>query len=88
MEKLLSILTAFGNLVVTFLPASAVGWLQATLPIWAIGLIVAVVLAFVLKVVTNIVFKVILWASVIILILILLESFNVPVLRTLAGWGS
>jgi len=74
--------------VLGYLPPDVVIKLQASLPLWTIGLIAVVLAAFVLKVVTHIVFKIILWVALIILVVILLQSFGVPILATLGAIGN
>jgi hypothetical protein len=85
MEQVLYWLTIFGQFVVTKLPPEYVADLQRTLPAWTIGLGAAVILAFILKVVTSLVFKIILFGTLIVLFFILLSEFNIPVLDLLAN---
>mgnify|MGYP001571471115 CR=1 len=88
MEQLFAFLSSFGTWVLKYLPPEAVTKLQATLPLWTIGLIAVVVAAFVLKVVTHLVFRIILWVALIVLGIILLQSLGVPVLATLGALGN
>lgn len=79
MDQLLNSLTIVGQLVIKYLPPQYLAGLDKTLPVWAIGLGAAIILAFVLKVVTSLVFKIILWGALIIIFFILLQSFNIPI---------
>ena len=88
MEGILRVLTAIGDFVVTKLPPEYVQDLQRSLPAWTIGLGAAVILAFILKVVTSLIFKIILFGALIVLFFILLSSFNIPVLDFLANMGN
>lgn len=87
MEIVLEWLTKIGQLVINYLPPSYVESLSRTLPIWAIGLGAAVILAFVLKLITSLFFKIILWLALIIIFFILLQSFNVPIFDILINLG-
>lgn len=87
MEALLYGLTKFGEIVIKYLPANYVEMLDKTLPIWAIGLGAAVIMAFMLKLITSIVFKIILWGALIIIFFIVLQSFNVPIFDILTNIG-
>jgi hypothetical protein len=59
--------------------------LDQDLPQWALGLAVVVVLLLVLKVVTHVVTKLLMWAVLVALIIIILSYFNVPVIPWLQG---
>lgn len=85
MEMFIRWFTVIGEFVLAKLPPEYMQDLQRTLPAWTIGLGAAVILAFILKVVTSLVFKIILFGALIMVFFILLESFNIPVLETLAG---
>lgn len=87
-EQVFRWLTWFGEFVVSKMPPEYVSDLQRSLPAWTIGLGAAVILAFILKVVTSLIFKIILFGALIVLFFILLQSFNVPVLDWLAGSGT
>ncbi|MDZ4230049.1 MAG: hypothetical protein U1C53_02830, partial [Candidatus Veblenbacteria bacterium] len=84
METVLNWLTIIGRFVIKFLPAEFVADLERTLPAWAIGLGGAVILAFILKLVTSVIFKIILWLALIIIFFIILQSFNVPIFDIIA----
>lgn len=88
MEQLLDWLTKIGQLVITYLPPQYVAGLDKSLPIWAIGLGAAVIMAFVLKIVTSLIFKIILWGALIVIFFIILQSFNVPVFDILTNLGN
>ncbi len=57
--------------------------LDQDLPQWALGLAAVLVLLLVFKVITHIIFKVLMWVVILGLILFVLDSFNIPVLRWL-----
>lgn len=77
METAIKWLTFIGELVGKYvgLPSSE------HLPAWTIGLIALVIVAYIFKWVTHVAFKIILWISLIILVIILLQSFNIPILQ-------
>lgn len=77
METALKWLTFIGELVGKYIGLPS----TEHLPAWTIGLIALVIVAYIFKLVTHIAFKIILWISLIILVIILLQSFNVPVLQ-------
>ena len=88
MEQVLGWLTKIGELVIRYLPPQYVEGLDRTLPVWAIGLGAAIILAFVLKVVTNLIFKIILWGALIIIFFILLQSFIIPIFDIISNFGN
>lgn len=81
MATALKWLTYIGELVGQYigLPSSQ------QLPAWTIGLMAVVIAAYIFKIVTHVAFKVILWISLVILVIILLQSFNVPILQNLTS---
>ncbi len=78
METALKWLTYIGELVGKYIGLTN----SNNLPAWTIGLIAVVIAAYFFKLVTNIAFKVILWISLVILVIILLQSYNVPILQS------
>ncbi|HAO81801.1 MAG: hypothetical protein UV57_C0023G0020 [Parcubacteria group bacterium GW2011_GWD2_43_10] len=87
MEQVLDWLTKIGQVVIKYLPANYVNMLDRTLPVWAIGLGAAVIMAFMLKLITSMIFKIILWGALIIIFLIILQSFDVPIFDMITNIG-
>ena len=87
MEQVLDWLTKIGQVVIKYLPANYVNMLDRTLPVWAIRLGAAVIMAFMLKLITSMIFKIILWGALIIIFLIILQSFDVPIFDMITNIG-
>lgn len=88
METVITWLTAIGQFVISKLPPAYVDDLERTLPIWAIGLGAAILFTFVLKVVTSLVFKIIMGIALVVVFLILLQSFNIPIFDSFTNFGN
>ncbi len=88
MEAVLDWLTKIGQLIILYMPSHYVDGLSRSLPIWAIGLGAAVIMSFVLKIITSLIFKIILWCALIIIFFIILQSFNIPIFDTLTKFGN
>ncbi len=86
LDQITQWLTWLGSLVLSLikLPASWAPFTQA-LPVWAFGLAAVIVVLLVFKVITHAVFKLLMWAALIIAILILASSLGLPLFQ---GWGS
>lgn len=88
MENVLDWLTKIGQIVITYLPQNYVDYLDKTMPIWAIGLGAAVIMAFMLKLITSLIFKIILWGALVVIFFIILQSFDVPIFDILTNMGN
>lgn len=91
-QKTLRWLTLIGALAATYITLpkwwiktgnGQVWQLDKDLPQWALGLVVVIVLLLIFKVVTHIIFKILMWIMIAVLVIIALNSFNLPVLQWL-----
>ena len=85
LQQITQWLSWLGGLVlgVIKLPASWTPFTQA-LPLWSFGLAAVIVALLIFKIVTHAVFKVLMWAALIVAVLILLSSLGLPLFQ---GWG-
>lgn len=88
LERIMQFLSWLGGLVRALVTVPA-QWqpLANALPLWALGLAVIIVVLIVFKIITHIVFKVLMWGALALLVVIILSTFVEPLGQWLAGFG-
>lgn len=86
-ERLIQFLTWVGGLVFSLVQLPA-AWapLQHQLPLWAFGLAAIIVVLLIFKIITHVVFKVLMWAALVVAVLIFASSLGAPIAQWLAGF--
>lgn len=86
-ERLTQFLTWVGGLALSLIKLPA-AWLpfQQALPLWAFGLAAIIIVLLIFKIVTHAVFKVLMWAALIVAVLIFASSLGGPIAQWLAGF--
>ena len=88
LERIMQFLGWLGSLVLALVTVPA-SWQPFTkvLPLWAFGLTAVIVALIVFKIITHMVFKILMWGAIAVLIVIILSSLHDPVAKWLAGFG-